>query len=375
MESLKRDLNNVKRLVVKVGSSSITYNETGKLNLYQLECLGRQLSDLYNRGLEIVLVSSGAIAAGVGKLGLQQRPRDIPEKQASAAVGQGVLLHMYEKFFAEYGVIVGQVLLTREDFSDRKRFLNARNTIRALFKQGVIPVINENDTVAVEEIKFGDNDNLAALVGGAIDADMLVLLSDIEGLYSGDPRVDGNAYLISEVNEITSEIESLAGGVGTDLGAGGMVTKIQAARVAMHSGMVTVLARTGENNILQQILDGQKVGTAFWPSVKLDNKKQWIAYGSGVQGKINVDRGAANALMEHGKSLLPSGVIGTEGRFDVGNTVSVYFEDMEIARGVVNYSIDHLNAIKGKQTAEIIEILGYKDFDEVIHRNNLVLDI
>lgn len=374
MTAKKRDLSEVKRLVVKVGSSSITHS-TGRLNLFQLEKLVRQLSDLHNQGLEVVLVSSGAIGAGVGKLGLSRRPRNIPEKQAAAAVGQGILLHMYEKFFGEYGVTVGQVLLTREDFTDRKRFLNARNTLLALLQMGVVPVINENDTVAVDEIRLGDNDNLAALVAGLLDADLLILLSDIEGLFTGDPRTDKDARLIPEVTEITPEIEALAGGVGTNLGTGGMVTKLQAARIAMHSGMVTIIARAGEEDVLRRILSGEPLGTAFWPSVRLRNKKRWIAYGSAIRGKIFIDRGAARALLENGKSLLPSGVVKVEGDFGVGSTVSVMYGDKEIARGIVNYSAREVDAIKGLQTSEIAGVLGYKDFDEVIHRNNLVLDI
>lgn len=374
MTEAKRDFSKVKRLVVKIGSSSITY-ATGRLNLTQLEKLSRQLSDLYNQGLEVVLVSSGAIGAGIGKMGLTRRPRSLPEKQAVAAVGQGMLLHMYEKFFAEYGVTVGQVLLTREDFAARKRFLNARNTLLALLHMGVVPVINENDTVAVDEIRLGDNDNLSALVGGLLDADMLILLSDIDGLYTSDPRTDAGARLINEVNEITPEIEALAGGNGSEMGTGGMVTKLQAARIAMHSGMVTVIARASEENVLRRILAGEPLGTAFWPSVRLENKKRWIAYGSAVKGKIFIDAGAAKALLEKGKSLLPSGVTGVEGNFDMGNTVSVVHEGREIARGIINYSAREVEAIKGLKTSEIEKVLGYKDFDEVIHRNNMVLDI
>lgn len=370
----KRDFSEVKRLVVKVGSSSITHS-TGRLNLSQLEKLSRQLSDLHNQGIEVALVSSGAIGAGIGKLGLSRRPRSIPEKQAVAAVGQGMLMHMYEKFFGEYGVTVGQVLLTREDFSDRRRFLNARNTLLALLHMGVVPVINENDTVAVDEIKLGDNDNLAALVAGLMDADMIILLSDIDGLYTSDPRTNKDARLITTVTEITPEIEALAGGVGSNLGTGGMVTKIQAARIAMHSGAVTVIARTRDEDVLRRILAGEMVGTAFWPSVRLDNKKRWIAYGSPVRGKIYVDSGAARALLKNGKSLLPSGIIAVEGEFGIGCTVSIVFEDREIARGIVNYTAREIDSVKGLQTGDMCGVLGHKDFDEIVHRNNMVLDL
>lgn len=375
MKDGMRDFSEIRRIVVKVGSSSITYLN-GKPNLEQMEFLVRQLADLHNQDRDVLLVTSGAIGVGLKRLGYARRPKNIPEKQAAAAVGQGILMHMYEKFFAEYGVVAGQVLLTREDFSDRKRFLNARNTMYALLNLGVIPVINENDTVAVEEIKLGDNDNLAALVAGLVDADLLILLSDIDGLYTANPRVDPQARLIDRVDEITAEVESLAGGAGTSLGTGGMATKIQAARVAMHSGVTMVLARTTEKDVIRRVVAGEPVGTVFWPSVRLENKKRWIAYSSTVHGKIYVDGGAAQALLHKGKSLLPSGVTKVEGEFDMGNTVSVISpEGKEIARGIVNYSSSEVEQIKGSQTREIAEILGHKDFDEVVHRDNLVLNI
>lgn len=365
-----------KRVVVKVGSSSITH-PTGKPDLYQIESLVRQLADLYNQGKEVALVTSGAIGTGVGKLGLGERPRTIPEKQASAAVGQGVLMHIYGKIFAEYGVTVGQVLLTREDFSDRRRFLNARNTIHALFQYGVIPVINENDTVAVDEIKVGENDSLSAMVASLIDAEMLILLTDVDGLYTADPRKEKSATLIREVREISPEIESLGGGSGSRHGTGGMATKLQAAKIAMHSGVVTVLASSKEKDIIRQVMSGTGVGTIFWPTEnKLENKKRWIAYGSTVCGKILIDEGAVRALVGQGKSLLPSGVTEVEGKFEMGSTISIVSpEGKEIGRGIVYYSSDEINRIKGAQTREIARILGYKDYDEIVHRNNLVLDL
>ncbi|KUK81265.1 MAG: Glutamate 5-kinase, partial [Pelotomaculum thermopropionicum] len=262
MKEMRREFCNFKRLVIKIGSSSIAY-ATGRPNLYQIESLVRQLADLYNQGREVILVTSGAVGTGAGKLGLAERPKTIPQKQAAAAVGQGILMHVYEKYFAEYGVTVGQVLLTREDFSDRRRFLNARNTLNALFQYKVIPVINENDTVAVDEIKFGDNDSLSALVAGLVDAEMLVLLSDISGLFTADPRKDPGARLIKNVTELNSHIESLAGGVGSKLGTGGMATKLQAARIAMHSGVVTVLASAEEKDIIKRVIGGEESGTVF----------------------------------------------------------------------------------------------------------------
>lgn len=376
MKDKKRIFNSIKRIVVKVGSSSIAYS-TGKLNLYQIESLVRQLSGLHNQGKQVLLVTSGAIGTGAGKLGLTGRPKTIPAKQAAAAVGQGILMHIYAKFFSEYGVTAGQVLLTREDFSDRRRFLNARNTLHAMLQFGVIPVINENDTVAVDEIKLGENDTLSALVAGLVDAELLVLLSDIQGLYTSDPRKDPDARLIQVVEEITPEIESLAGGAGSKLGTGGMATKIQAARIAAHSGVSTVLACAGEKDIVLKVVAGEQAGTVFLPcSNKLEHKKQWIAYSSAVSGKIHVDQGAVTALVKQGKSLLPSGVTGVEGVFEMGGTVTIIGPDkQEVGRGITSYSSAEIDLIKGAQTKEISLILGYKDYDEVVHRNNLVLDL
>lgn len=369
----KRNYSSMQRIVVKVGSSSLTYN-TGKLNICQIEALVRQLADLHNRGLDVLLVTSGAVGAGMGKLGLKERPRTIPEKQAVAAVGQGLLLHMYEKIFAEYGLVVGQVLLTREDFADRRRFLNARHTLQTMLNMHIIPVINENDTVAVDEIKLGDNDNLAAMVAALVDADILILLSDVDGLYNDKPGTPG-ARVIREIHEINDEIEALAGGVGSAVGTGGMATKIQAARIAMHSGLVTVIARAAEHDVIRRLVSGEPLGTAFWPSVKLVNKKRWIAFSATVCGRIYIDEGAVRALREKGKSLLPSGVVRVEGDFEMGNTVSVMDPGgKEIARGIVNYAAAEIEQIKGKQTSEIAMVLGYKDYDEVIHRDNLALE-
>lgn len=364
-----------KRVIVKVGTSSINY-PNGKANLYQMECLVRQLVDLSNQGKEVILVSSGAVGAGAGKLGLLGRLKNIPLKQAVAAVGQGVLMHMYEKIFAEYGLTVGQVLLTKEDFADRRRFLNARNALHAMLRLGVIPIINENDTVAVDEIKLGDNDNLSALVASLVDAEILFLLSDVNGLYTADPRKDPEAKILHDITEINSEVENLAAGAGSKLGTGGMTTKLQAARIAMHSGVVTVIANSADRNIIRRIMSGEVVGTVFWPLPhKLEKKKKWIAYSATVHGKVFVDAGAVEALTKHGKSLLPSGVTGVEGIFEIGNTISLIDPDgQEIAKGLTSYSSDELEMIKGAQTRDITRILGHKDFNEVIHRNNLVIN-
>lgn len=365
-----------RRIVVKIGSSSLAY-ATGKLNLGGIELLVRQMADLHNEGREVLLVTSGAIGAGAGKLGLGRRPRSIPEKQAAAAVGQGLLMHVYEKFFAEYGVTVGQVLAAREDFADRRRFVNMRNTLCTLLRFGVLPVINENDTVAVDEIKMGDNDYLSALVAGLVNADLLLLLSDVEGLYTGDPGRDPAARLIPSVREITPEIEALGGGSGSSLGSGGMATKLAAARMAMQSGVITVIARAHAREVIRRVLGGEEVGTVFWPAEnKLEARKRWIAYGSAVTGKVRVDEGAARALIKQGKSLLPSGVTGVEGEFGVGDTVSIIDpQGREIARGIVNFTAAEIEKIKGVNTGDIASILGPRSYEEVVHRNNMVLKI
>lgn len=370
-----RSFEHIRRIVVKVGSSTLSH-ATGKLNINQMEHLVRELANLRNAGKEVILVTSGAQGAGIGRLGLSSKPKTIPEKQAVAAIGQGLLMHMYEKLFAEYGIVVAQVLLTREDIMDRKRFLNARNALNALIQMEAVPIINENDTIAVEEIKFGDNDTLSALVASLTDADLLILLSDINGLYTGNPSTDKSAVLIPLVREINSDIERLAGGSGSGLGTGGMVTKIHAARIAMNSGFPMIIAHGSEDKVISKIIKGEELGTLFLPKEnRLHSKKKWIAFGSCVAGKVVVDEGAGKALAEKGKSLLPSGVIEVEGNFEMGNTVSVHCDNSEIGRGIVNYSSLEIDLIKRKKCGDIKKILGYKDYDEVIHRDNFVLSV
>ncbi|MFA5881943.1 MAG: glutamate 5-kinase [Eubacteriales bacterium] len=366
---------NIKRLVVKVGSSTLSY-ATGKLNINRMERLVRGLADLSHSGMEVILVTSGAQGAGIGRLGLSRKPKTIPEKQAVAAIGQGLLMHMYEKLFSEYSIIVAQVLLTREDIMDRKRFLNARNALNALLQLEALPIINENDTIAVDEIKFGDNDTLSALVASLVDAELLILLTDIDGLYTGDPATNKMATRIPVVREINEDIEKLAGGSAPGFGTGGMVTKIQAAKVAMSSGFPMIIAHGKEENVINRILSGEQLGTVFLPKeTRLHAKKRWIAFGSNMQGKIFIDEGAQKALLAEGKSLLPTGITYVEGDFEVGNTVGVFFNDREIGRGIVNYPSLEIDKIKGKKTRDIAKVLGYKDFDEVIHRDNFVLSL
>lgn len=365
---------NAQKIVVKVGTSTLTH-KNGKLNLEQIERLVRQLSDLRNQGKDVVLVSSGAIGAGMGKLNLEQRPKTIPEKQAVAAVGQGILLHIYEKIFSEYGQATAQLLLTKADLEHRQRFLNARNTLLTLLNLGVIPIVNENDTVAFEEIKFGDNDTLAALVGTLIDADLVILLTDIDGFYNGDPRKNKNAHRISVVETINEEIEGLAGNVGSKFGSGGMITKITAARIAVNAGIPLMIGHGAEENIIRKLTSGEDVGTLFLPiEMKPHLRKCWIAFGSHIGGRIMVDDGAREALLHKGKSLLPSGIVAVEGDFSAGAVVQIVdSQGREFARGITNYSWLELNKIKGQKSKDICPILGYKDYDEVIHRDNLSL--
>lgn len=363
------------RLVVKVGTSTLTH-ASGKLNLSQLERLVRQIADLKHQGREVILVSSGAVATGMGRIGLAERPRTMPEKQAMAAIGQGLLMHMYEKLFAEYSQVVAQVLLTKDDITHRERYLNARNTLLSLLSYGVIPIINENDTVVFEQIKFGDNDTLAALVSGLIDAELLILLSDIDGLYTANPRLDSAARLIPLVEELTPEIEKLAGEPGTNLGSGGMVTKIQAAKISCNSGIPMVLANGSRDNVLRDIVTGQNPGTLFIPKEhRIRSRKGWIAYASRPSGTVIIDAGAEKALVDSGKSLLPSGITKVDGEFKRGSVVRVLGKNGEIARGIVNYSSEEIDRIKGCQSKDIFVILGYRDYDEVIHRDNLSLRI
>ncbi len=366
-------LREAKTVVVKVGTRILTH-ETGKLNFRVMEKIVRELADLKNQGKDVLFVSSGAVGAGIGRLGLSRKPQSTREKQAVAAVGQGLLIQMYEKLFSEYGLIVAQVLLTRDDFNDRKRYLNSRNTLKTLLEFGVVPVINENDTVAVEEIEFGDNDSLSALVASVIDADLLVLLTDIDGLYSGNPREDKNACLISIVDGITPEIKKMAGKASEMLGTGGMVTKVAAAEIAMNSGIPMVIANGRMPDVLQRILDGEPVGTLFCAREKcLDGRKRWIAYGQSPHGLLVVDRGAKKALVEDGKSLLPSGIIDVQGDFEQGDMVAIRDQDgNELARGLVNYTAGELRVIKGMRTEKASEAL-HKPCGEAVHRNNMVV--
>ena len=371
------DLNRVKTVVVKIGTSLLT-GPTG-FDGRVLEEIVKELCRLKReRNLNLLVVSSGAIGCGMTALGLTERPKRLPLKQATAAVGQANLMHYYETLFRTYGegLRSAQVLLSASDLDNRDTYLNIRNTLHTLFAlSSVIPIVNENDSVAIEELKFGDNDTLAARVAAKIGADLLIILSNVDGLYDCDPRRNSQARLITEVDAITPELEALAGDTAEQTSVGGMVTKLVAARIASAAQVRTVIANGRRPNILHDTLAGQGVGTTFYSSREsLSQRKRWIAFGRAARGVINVDDGARNALIKQGKSLLAAGITGVEGRFRMGDAVRVAdARNRDIARGLVNYSSEEIERIKGCKSAQIAALLGRKDFDEVIHRNNMVV--
>lgn len=374
-EASREALKKANRIVIKVGTSTITY-ANGKRNFSQIDRLAREISDLQNQGKEMILVTSGAVAVGVDRMGLPGKPKTIPGKQAAAAVGQGVLMHTYEKFFADYGQIVAQVLITKTEAIDRHRYTNTRNTFMELMRQRVIPIVNENDVVALDELKIGDNDNMSALVAGIVDADLVIILSDVDGLYTANPQTHPDAVIVPEVAEITPEIEASAGGVGSARGTGGMATKIQAAKAATSSGIHLVIASGTEKNAITRVLQGEELGTLFVSREnRLQFRKRWLAFGAKIAGSIVVDDGCAKAVRKAGGcSILPAGVFAVQGEFLPGSTVSVIDKDAhELARGLVHYSSAELEQIKGCNSGEIANILGHKNFDEVIHRDDLVI--
>ncbi len=370
---MTRALPELRRVVVKVGSGLVTESGLGP-DPGRIAQLAADLAGALAGRLEVALVSSGAIAAGTIRLGLRERPRSIPEKQAAAAAGQVALMWHYEQAFAAHGVRVAQILLTQDDISSRARYLNARNTLLTLLGFGVLPIVNENDTVAVEEIKVGDNDNLAALVAYLIEADLLVLLSDTDGLYTGDPNRDPLARRIETVETITPEMERVAGAQSL-LGTGGMVTKLQAAQKAMAAGIPMVIADGRRPGVLGAVLGGEPLGTYFRPRAdRLTARKRWIAFATPIQGALEVDAGARHALVAFGRSLLPSGVVKVEGEFVAGDAVGVRDPaGHEFARGIVSYDAREVGLLCGAKTSDIERLLGYRMGDEVIHRDNLVI--
>jgi glutamate 5-kinase len=370
----KASLAKIKRVVIKVGSSLLADPKTRRIQGPFLNALAKQVSYLQGRGFQCVIVTSGAIAAGMFELGLKKRPSEIARLQALAAVGQSNLMHAYEATFERYHLKVAQILLTWEDLSHRNRYSNAHNTLNELFKDGIVPVVNENDTVAVEEIKLGNNDILAVLVTHLSEADLLVVLTDMEGLHTEDPRFNPKARIIHEVTDLTKEMERSATRTGSQVGTGGMATKLQAAKNMMRSGVPMVIAGGRTKDVLRRLLAGERVGTFFFPgNSKMNSRKRWLAWGVKPKGEIRVDEGARSALIEKDKSLLPGGVRGINGSWSAGEVVVVLGPDgREIARGIANYASSDLEQVKGLRTSEIYRKLGRKLSDEVVHRDNLV---
>ena len=365
------------KIVVKIGTSSLTQPETGQLALSTIATLAETLSDLRRQGHQVILVSSGAVGVGCARLGLIERPRTIALKQAVAAVGQGRLMRVYDDLFTTLQQPIAQVLLTRTDLVQRSRYINAYNTFQELLKLGVIPVVNENDTVAVEELKFGDNDTLSALVASLVEADWLFLLTDVDRLYSADPRSVPDAQpiaLVKRVEEL-AQLQVQTGDRGSQWGTGGMVTKIAAARIATAAGIRTVITEGKYPRNIEKILQGEPLGTQFEPQPQPNKaRKRWIAHGLIPVGKLYIDQGAVEAVCQAGKSLLAAGITAVEGEFYTQEAVQLCDKSgTEIARGLVNYSSGELRQIIGRKSQEISAILGYTGAETVVHRDNLVL--
>ncbi|WP_078411576.1 glutamate 5-kinase [Priestia abyssalis] len=340
--------NGKKRIVIKIGSSSLT-SMHGEISRRKLERLVDEVVQLKDEGLEVLLVSSGAVAAGYRKLGCLERPSSLPEKQAAASIGQGLLMEAYSELFLSHGYVASQILITRDDFSDENRYNNARNTINVLLERGIVPIVNENDTVTIDRLKFGDNDTLSAKVAGLVDADLLIILSDIDGLYNADPRKNPDAKLLEHVHAITHEIEQAAGESGSSVGTGGMKSKIDAVKIAMASGIPAFLGRAGVQNILRDAVKQTAKGTYFESkddTVNLNQKKQWIAFNSGPKGEIIVDNDAKTAIVERKENLLPSNVKHVSGYFEKGSVVRIMdMEKKEVGLGIVNYSSQELTKL------------------------------
>lgn len=360
----------IKLVVLKVGTS-ILANPDGTLNESYMEQVARQVSETVKKGISIILVSSGAIVSGAKELRLQGMPKDIPSRQASAAVGQSILMETWRAAFHKHRLQVAQILLTYEAFSNRRTYLNLRNSMTILARHGIIPIINENDPISVHEIEstFGDNDKLSALVAANTDTNLLILLTDVDGLYDKNPR-HKDAKLISQVTEITPSIEKMGGSPTSWRTKGGMKSKIEAAKIAMRSNCSMVIANAHEGNVITRILEGEELGTLFKPTRSwYRSRERWIRYALSA-GRIVIDQGARNALLK-GSSLLPSGIVEVEGEFEPGGIVSIMYRNHEIAKAVVDYSSDELRKIKGKHTDKIEGILGYKNYDNVIRRENI----
>jgi len=379
VKSRKPDLTNVPyhRIVAKFGTSLLT-GSSDHLNQEIMSNLVAQVAQLHQRGLEVLIVSSGAIASGRHKLGLTQKIKGIPFKQVMASVGQSRLMYVYEQLFSQHGITVAQALLTKADLSDRAGYLNTRNTLLALLELRVVCIVNENDVVAVDEIqeaKFGDNDNLSAMVANLVDANLLLLLTDIGGLYTADPRCHPDAQIIPQVENIDTEIERMAADTPSRLGTGGMIAKIEAAKLATASGVTVVIADGREPDIIPRLAAGEAVGTRFLPTTsKLESRKRWMLSGLSTKGKLVIDSGAALALKKQKRSLLAAGIKQVEGNFQRGDIVKIYDpRGTRLGCGITNYSSADIDIIKGAHSRKIATLLGYDYGSEIVHRNNLVV--
>ena len=378
MENRDKYLKNIKRIAIKIGSSSLTSSEGG-LDIGNMSSIIKEVKRLADRGIEAILVSSGAMAAGLKYLKIKKNPKDIADismLQAASAVGQVELMKAYRDLFADESIKVGQILLTHEDTTRREQYLNIKSTIKNLLKLGAIPIINENDSVAVDEIKFGDNDELGAMAAILAEADLLIILSDIEGMYDGDPRLNKDAKMLSFIDKIDSKVEDYAGEAGTSYGIGGMLSKVKAAKICAFSGISMIIANGRRKNVLSDIMDGREIGTFFRPGTteKVKSIKKWIAFGIRTKGSITIDEGARKAITKKGKSILPVGVTGTSGRFNRGDTLKVLSTgNTVIARGISNFSSEEVQKIMGKNNKDILSQFGEDICGEIIHRDCLVV--
>ncbi|MBN1298196.1 MAG: glutamate 5-kinase [Actinobacteria bacterium] len=374
----KKYIKKIKRAVIKIGTSSLT-SENGNPDILKMKKFTEEVADVADMGIEVVIVTSGAIAAGLKYLGIMTRPKNISTLQAAAAVGQVELMGNYGILFSDRGMKVGQILLTREDITRRMQYLNIRNTIENLLKLKVIPIINENDSVAVEEIKFGDNDRLAALVSSLTGSDLLIMLTDTEGLYDKNPEIkddSGKAKLISFVEKITPEVEKLAGGTGSRYSLGGMASKIKAAKICSFLQIPSVIAGSSTENVISRIINFEPVGTFFAPQIgkRVNSVKRWIAFGMQTKGSIIIDDGAAEAVKRGGKSILPVGVVDVEGDFAKGDMLKVYSTSgLLIAKGISNFTASDIDRIKGKNENTVLQQFGRDMCFELIHRDSLVV--
>jgi glutamate 5-kinase len=378
----REQVKKAKRIVIKFGTNALTRDD-GNLALSRIYSFIESIAELKKIGKEVIIVTSGAVGLGMQKLKLSEKPTDVSLKQACAAVGQGRLMYIYEEGFDKFGLTTAQVLLTEDDFSDRKRYLSLRNVFTGLLGLGVIPVVNQNDTVSTSEVEsfntdgvkvcFGDNDKLSALVMSKLDADLLIILSDVDGLFDADPREFKNAKVIPVVEEINEKIESL-GFAASNGGRGGMKTKLEAAKVAVRSGGIATIINGKQSGIIEKLFKGEEVGTIFLPVENLSSKKRWIGYATNIIGRIKINSGAKKALVEKNASLLPTGIIEIKNQFKNGDVVSILDEDgNEFAKGMVNYSSSDCRKIAGKHSDEIESILGHKNYDAVVTRDNIVI--